>query len=109
MALKIRLRKQGRTNRPFYRLVVTDGRCKRDGRYLECLGWYNPFEDAEKQAKVEGERIIHWLDQGAEFTEKSEALVKRVAPEAVRHKNDKAMAQLAKAAAKRRARKKAAA
>ena len=44
MALKIRLRQQGRNNRPFYRLVVTDARSPRDGKYVEALGWYNPFE-----------------------------------------------------------------
>ncbi len=44
MALKIRLRQQGRNNRPFYRLVVTDVRSPRDGKYVEMLGWYNPFE-----------------------------------------------------------------
>ena len=44
MALKIRLRQQGRKNRPFYRMVVTDVRAPRDGKYCEALGWYNPFE-----------------------------------------------------------------
>ena len=44
MALKIRLRQQGRKNRPFYRLVLTDSRTPRDGKYVEALGWYNPIE-----------------------------------------------------------------
>ena len=53
MALKIRLRQHGRSKRPFYRVIVTDSRNPRDGRYVECVGWYNPLEaEAEKNLSL---------------------------------------------------------
>lgn len=88
MAVKIRLRRQGRRNRPFYRLVATDGRARRDGKYLENLGWYNPIEsEDEKNAFVRAERVQHWISMGAQLTEKAHALVKRRAPEALDRKS----------------------
>ena len=52
MSLKIRLRQQGRTHRHLYRLVVTDCGNPRDGRYVEVVGWYNPYEtEMEKTFK----------------------------------------------------------
>ena len=63
MGLKIRLRQQGRNNRPFYRLVVADCRSPRDGKYVEALGWYNPFEqELDKSVSIKPERIQYWLD-----------------------------------------------
>ncbi|MCB1111813.1 MAG: 30S ribosomal protein S16 [Chlamydiales bacterium] len=108
MGLKIRLRKQGRTNSPSYRLVVTDARCKRDGKYVECLGWYNPMQNEDDKAlSLQVERIQHWLDVGAEISECAQALVSRVAPEVMRKETEREVARRAKAAAKRKARKKA--
>lgn len=110
MALKIRLRQQGRTNSPFYRMVLTDVRAPRDGKYIEVLGWYNPFEaEQEKNISLNAERIQHWLNLGAEITETAEALVAKVAPSVIRTQTEKALALKAKANAKRKARKKAAA
>ena len=58
MALKIRLRQQGRNNRPFYRLVVANCRSPRDGKYVEALGWYNPFEqELDKSVSIKPDRI----------------------------------------------------
>lgn len=110
MALKIRLRQQGRTNRPFYRLVLTDVRAPRDGKYLEVLGWYNPFEaETDKCLSIDAARIQHWLGLGAEISDNAEALVAKVAPSIIRVQTEKAQARRAKATAKRKARKKAAA
>ena len=81
MALVIRLRQQGRTNRLSYRMVVTDKRTRRDGKYVEKLGWYNPFAADDKNVFVDNERLKHWLDLGALPSEKSEALLKKAAPE----------------------------
>jgi small subunit ribosomal protein S16 len=100
MALKIRLRQQGRTNRQTYRLVVTDIRNPRDGKYLEMIGWYNPFNV---------ERMNYWLGQGAELTPNAEALIARVAPDTMKEIRAKEHAKRIKNAAKRRASKKAAA
>ena len=108
MALKIRLRQQGRTNRAFYRLVVTDARSPRDGKYVEALGWYNPIEtESDKQAFVKPDRLQHWLSVGAQMTENAESLLKRVEPAIVRAQTLKAVENRAKAAVKRKAQTKA--
>ncbi len=109
MALKIRLRQQGRNNRPFYRLVLADARAPRDGKYIELLGWYNPFEaEVAKGVAMNGERIQHWINQGAEISERAEALVAKVVPSIIRDKTAKEVALRAREATKRKARKKVA-
>ena len=103
MALKIRLRQQGRRNRSFYRLVVTDSRSPRDGKYVEALGWYNPIEtEEEKMISFKSDRIQHWLSLGAQLTENAESLIKKVAPSVVRQQTEKEVAHRAKMAAKRK-------
>ena len=110
MALKIRLRQQGRNNRPFYRLVLTDVRSPRDGKYIENLGWYNPFEsELDKGMSLDAERIQHWLNLGAEISHSAESLVAKAAPSVIRAQTEKVLAHKAKQTAKRKARKKAAA
>jgi small subunit ribosomal protein S16 len=107
MALKIRLRQQGRTNRTFYRLVVTDSRSPRDGKYVEALGWYNPVEaEDDKKMSFNTDRIQHWLDQGAQLTERAESLLKKSAPSVVRQYTEKKVAHRARVAEKRKASKK---
>lgn len=108
MALKIRLRQQGQLNRPFYRIVVTDCRSPRDGKYLEMVGWYNPFEaDADKGLSVDATRIQHWLGLGAQLTESAESLVLKAAPNVIRWLTSKRVEKQAKARIKRRAKQKA--
>lgn len=110
MALKIRLRQQGRNNRPFYRLVLTDVRAPRDGKYLEALGWYNPFEsELDKGLSLDAQRIQHWLDLGAEISDRAQSLVAKVAPDVIRAQTAKVLAHKAKMTSKKKARKKAAA
>lgn len=106
MALKIRLRQQGRANRATYRLVVTDCRSPRDGKYVEMLGWYNPFENKEDLSLfIKPDRIEYWLDKGAQFTDKAKSLVAKLAPAVVRKLTEKEVAHRAKEAAKRKAQK----
>jgi small subunit ribosomal protein S16 len=102
MALTIRLRQQGRTNRQTYRLVVTDTRVRRGGKYLEMLGWYNPFQ-ADRNAQVKPERIQFWLGQGAQISDNVHALLARVAPDVVSQLHAQRQAKRTRAAAKRRA------
>jgi len=66
--LKIRLARQGRKARPFYRVVVADSRAPRDGRFVEILGHYDPLP-AETVFKVDHERAAHWLSKGAQPTQ----------------------------------------
>jgi small subunit ribosomal protein S16 len=106
MALKIRLRKQGRTNRATYRLVVADCRSPRDGKYVEMLGWYNPFEDKEELSlSIKPDRIQFWLDQGAQLTDKAKCLVAKLAPAIVRQQTERETGRRAKVAAKRKSQK----
>jgi small subunit ribosomal protein S16 len=108
MALKIRLRQQGRNNRPFYRLVLADVRTKRDGKYIEALGWYNPFEEnTENGVSIDAERVKHWIEHGALVSERAEALLSKIAPQVVQFKREKVLAKKAKAAEQRRAARKA--
>lgn len=108
MALKIRLRQQGRTNRAFFRLVLTDTRSPRDGKYIEALGWYNPIEsELEKMLLINQERITHWLSLGAQLSERASSLIAKTAPEIVKDQTQKVVARKEKKTAKRKAKKKA--
>jgi len=105
MALKIRLRQQGRTNRQTYRLVVTDIRNPRDGKYLEMIGWYNPF-DTTKEAQLNVERIQYWVGQGAQMTPNAQTLIARTAPELIKEIRAKEQMRRIKKITKRRKAKK---
>ena len=72
MAMKIRLARGGSKKRPFYRIVAADSRMPRDGRFIEKLGTYNPLlpKDSEERVKMNMERIKHWLDLGAQPTDR---------------------------------------
>ena len=76
MATKIRLKRIGRRNRPFYRMVIMDSRKKRDGAAVEELGWYNPV-DLTHSYDLKDERILHWLSEGAEPTKAAKKLLRR--------------------------------
>ena len=76
MATKIRLKRIGRRNRPFYRMVVMDSRSRRDGAAIEELGWYNPI-DTELSYSLKDERILHWLKDGAQTTDAAHKLLRR--------------------------------
>ena len=68
--VRIRLKRMGRRNRPFYRINAMDKRAPRDGRILENLGWYDPIaKDEDKQIFVKNDRIEHWLSVGAQPTD----------------------------------------
>jgi small subunit ribosomal protein S16 len=108
MALKIRLRQQGRNNRPFFRLVVANVRSPRDGKFIEVLGWYNPFEtEQDKLVSIKPDRLQHWLKQGAQLSEAAALLFKHVAPQVLADHNAKIESKKVKMAAKRRARRQA--
>jgi small subunit ribosomal protein S16 len=105
MALVIRLRQQGRTNRKTYRVVVADEKSRRDGKYIEMLGWYNPCE-SQNNVKIDEMRLNYWLEKGAQITENVEGLAARVVPEAIIALHARQHAKRIKLAAKRRARRK---
>jgi small subunit ribosomal protein S16 len=72
MAVKIRLARGGTKKRPFYRVVAADERSPRDGRFIEKLGTYNPLlaEDNAERVVLNIERVQHWLDHGAQPTDR---------------------------------------
>lgn len=106
MALTIRLRQQGKTNRLSYRLVLIEEKAAREGRYVENLGWYDPHAPSEETTlKFEAERIAHWLALGASISEHATSLVKKVAPQVIKDHNAREVARRAKALAKRKERK----
>ncbi len=68
MSLAIRLARGGMKKKPYYRIVVTDSRNARDGRFIEKIGTYNPLLNKEnpERIKLDGERAAHWLGVGAQ-------------------------------------------
>mgnify|MGYP001381939092 CR=1 FL=1 len=78
MATKIRLKRIGRRNRPFYRIIIIDSRKRRDGSAIEQVGWYNPLEkNKELNYNLKEDRIIEWLKLGAQVTDPVNKLMKR--------------------------------
>ena len=75
MAVKIRLRRMGKLNQPTHRIVVTDERCPRDGRFLERIGFYDPRHNEET---VDLARVDYWVGVGAQCSPTVAAIVKRV-------------------------------
>ncbi|MEO7067174.1 MAG: 30S ribosomal protein S16 [Rhodanobacter sp.] len=77
--VKIRLSRGGAKGRPFYHVVVTDQRNKRDGRNIENIGFYNPVAAGkDKRIELNLERVKEWVGKGAQLTDKVAALVKEV-------------------------------
>lgn len=74
--VKIRLRRQGATKRPFYRLVIADSKSPRDGRFVEEIGFYNPTTDPAT-LHIDQDAALRWLRQGAQPSETVRALLKR--------------------------------
>lgn len=79
--VKLRLARFGAKKRPFYRIVAMDSQGKRDGRYIEQLGTYDPMQDPPA-VTMNDERVRYWLSVGAQPTEAVERLVKKMAPAA---------------------------
>ncbi len=76
--VSIRLSRGGAKHRPFYHIVVTDSRNRRDGRYIERLGYFNPIATGgERKLKVDLERADYWLSHGAQLSDRVANLVKR--------------------------------
>lgn len=75
--VSIRLSRAGAKKRPFYHVVVTDSRNRRDGRYIERVGYFNPVgTDREVNLKVDLDRVDYWLGQGARPSERVAGLLK---------------------------------
>ncbi|MEG0692958.1 MAG: 30S ribosomal protein S16 [Oscillospiraceae bacterium] len=75
MAVKIRLRRIGAKKAPFYRIVVSDSRYPRDGRFIEEIGYYDPTKNPSI-VKVDAEKAKQWIANGAQPTETVKRLLK---------------------------------
>ena len=76
----IRLTRGGSHKKPFYHIVATDSRFKRDGRFIERLGFYNPIENAggiENRLKIDPKRVNYWVGKGAKMSDTVTRLVKQ--------------------------------
>jgi small subunit ribosomal protein S16 len=79
MAVRIRMKRMGRTHRPFFRICVMDSRVQRDGRAIEEVGLYDPMvRDKAARVKLDMERVDYWLSVGAQPSEKVNALIRKV-------------------------------
>jgi len=74
--VRIRLMRLGKKKSPFYRIVVSDARTPRDGRFIEQVGHYDPRKDGEEKVVLDKERVKHWLGSGAQPTETVVSLFK---------------------------------
>jgi small subunit ribosomal protein S16 len=94
MAVAIRLRREGALNRPYFKVVVTDSRSPRDGKFIEIVGTYDP-KKAGPNSTLKLDRIEHWISKGAQPSDTVRSLIKKI-------KNPEAAAKkaAAKAAAK---------
>jgi small subunit ribosomal protein S16 len=76
MAIKIRLARAGAKKKPYYRIIVADERCKRDGRFIEKVGTYDPNQNPAA-FKLEEEKALEWLGKGALPTDTVREILKK--------------------------------
>lgn len=76
MAVKIRLTRMGSKKKPSYRIVATDSRSPRDGKYLELIGFYNPIKNPA-EIKIDEEVALKWLRNGAVLTDTAKDLLSK--------------------------------
>ncbi|MDH4073755.1 MAG: 30S ribosomal protein S16 [Gammaproteobacteria bacterium] len=75
--VNIRLSRAGAKKKPFYHLVVTDSRNRRDGRYIERVGFFNPVGKAsEDNLRIDVERVDYWIGKGAQTSDRVKSLLK---------------------------------
>lgn len=76
MPVKIRLTRKGTKKRPFYPVIATDSESPRDGKFLEVLGYYDPFQD-QGQSQIDKERVEKWVQKGAKISETVSSLLRK--------------------------------
>jgi small subunit ribosomal protein S16 len=86
MAVAIRLRREGSLNRPYFKVVVTDKRSPRDGKFIEIVGTYDPKKIGQNST-LKLDRIEHWISKGAQPSDTVRSLIKKTKnPEAAAKK-----------------------
>lgn len=84
MAVRIRLRRQGRKKSPTYRIIVADSRSPRDGKFIEILGQYAP-RTGEQALQLDADRANYWLDNGAQPSDTVRSLLRKAGVLKARH------------------------
>ncbi len=85
MAVRIRLRREGRKKTPMYRIVVADSTAPRDGRFIEIIGQYQPRGGGENALNLKIDRVHHWMNVGALPTDTVRSLLRRAGVMKSRH------------------------
>ena len=76
MSVSIRLRREGTTNRPYYKVVVADSRSPRDGKFIEIIGTYDPVKK-DHNSTLKLDRVDHWISKGARPSDTVRSLIKK--------------------------------
>jgi small subunit ribosomal protein S16 len=76
MAVKLRLKRMGAKKKPFYRIIASDSRSPRDGRFIDEIGYYNPTVDPP-EIKIDSEKAQKWIKSGAQPTDTVRSLMKK--------------------------------
>ena len=76
MSVSIRLRREGTTNRPYYKVVVADSRSPRDGKFIEIIGTYDP-KKPDHNSTLKLDRIDYWVSKGAQPSDTVRSLIKK--------------------------------
>jgi small subunit ribosomal protein S16 len=93
LAVRIRMKKMGRTHRPFYRICAMDGHVPRDGRVLEELGTYDPsIPETDARVSMNTERVDYWIGVGAQPSDKVGVLIKKYGTQGT-HRDQQTAAQ----------------
>ncbi|MBU1625894.1 30S ribosomal protein S16 [bacterium] len=78
MSTKIRLSRTGTNKVPFYKIVVIDTKKPRDGRYIECLGYYDPRKPDEEKVNVDIDKVSQWISKGSIITDTVKQIIKKI-------------------------------
>ena len=76
MPVRLRLTRKGAKKRPFYRIVAADSEAPRDGRFLEVLGYYDPFKDPT-QVQMDEDKVRKWIQRGAKVSDTVGSLLRK--------------------------------
>lgn len=77
MSVAIRLKREGTKDRPYYRVVVADSRSRRDGRYIESLGTYDPMKKGDDNFVLDLEKMTEWVSKGAKASETVRSIARK--------------------------------
>jgi len=103
VAVTLRLARHGTRSKPFYRIVAAEKSKKRDGRFIEVVGFYHPLYDPPR-VNFKEDRVKHWLEKGAQATEKVTSLIKKAFPGVIEQREEARRKRLIAARRKRKER-----